>query len=364
MFFKVLDLEQMQQALKPMQAEEQGGLLWLFGGVGCVASVGLDGVRHAAHGQWRNVLERLGVPSKLLNKNHQPCPNCGGKDRFRFTDYQGRGGFICNQCTPNGGSGFDLLALVFGYSFADAVNEVKGALGLARTDKPPIVRSIQQTPAQAPPKDNSAAVLQLWGRCADDAGFTDYLSNRGLSVLPDADLRFCASLPYWHGGQCLGHFAAMVAAFRDASGELVGVHITYLQRNHAGQLVKLKLTHDGEALPSKKMRVARQGALSGAAIRLFAPVDGVLAVCEGIENALAARQLFGLPVWACGSAGGLAKVAIPPSVNKLLIVADNDAAGREAAERLARRLQGVNVRIWSSETAGFDALDELTKGAK
>ncbi|MGN6843701.1 hypothetical protein ACTHUM_19235 [Neisseria sp. P0021.S006] len=41
------------------------------------------------------------------------------------------GGYICNQCTPKGGSGFDLLALVFGYSFTESVNQVSALLELS-----------------------------------------------------------------------------------------------------------------------------------------------------------------------------------------------------------------------------------------
>ena len=59
-----------------------------------------------ARGKWRDILTTLGVSPMLIDGKHQPCPSCGGRDRFRFTDFQGSGGYICNQC--RGGSGFDL----------------------------------------------------------------------------------------------------------------------------------------------------------------------------------------------------------------------------------------------------------------
>lgn len=42
-------------------------------------------------GQWRVVLNNYGceLPSTALK--HGPCPVCGGKDRFRFDDKNGRG---------------------------------------------------------------------------------------------------------------------------------------------------------------------------------------------------------------------------------------------------------------------------------
>lgn len=92
----------------------------------------LTEIKNAAYGRWPEIHAALGIPAKLLNtRKHQPCPHCGGKDRFRYTDHKHGGGYICNQCTPKGGSGFDLLALVFGYSFTESVNQVPALLELS-----------------------------------------------------------------------------------------------------------------------------------------------------------------------------------------------------------------------------------------
>ncbi len=50
----------------------------------------------AARGHWAKILPALGV--NILKNRHQPCPVCGGKDRFRFDDQEGRGTWFCNQC--------------------------------------------------------------------------------------------------------------------------------------------------------------------------------------------------------------------------------------------------------------------------
>lgn len=90
----------------------------------------LDDVKAAARGNWPAILTALGVAENYTDtRKHQPCPYCGGKDRYRFTDHK-QGGFICNHCTPDGGSGFDLLMLLFGYSFKEAVQAVAGVLGM------------------------------------------------------------------------------------------------------------------------------------------------------------------------------------------------------------------------------------------
>ena len=48
-------------------------------------------------GRWREVLPRFGISAATLDGKHHPCPGCGGKDRFRFDDKNGRGTWICSQ---------------------------------------------------------------------------------------------------------------------------------------------------------------------------------------------------------------------------------------------------------------------------
>ena len=47
-------------------------------------------VRHVAQGRWRSILAVLGADEKTLSGKHGPCPMCGGRDRFRFDDKEGR----------------------------------------------------------------------------------------------------------------------------------------------------------------------------------------------------------------------------------------------------------------------------------
>lgn len=64
-----------------------------------------------ANGRWHRILENLGVNPALLKNSHSACPGCGGVDRFRFDDQEGRGTFICSQGTgePIAGDGFNAL---------------------------------------------------------------------------------------------------------------------------------------------------------------------------------------------------------------------------------------------------------------
>ena len=101
-------------------------------------------------GQWPAILSSLtGLSSEQLTDKHQPCPLCGGEDRYRFDDRDGSGSWFCNQCggkdgRGGAGNGMDLLLRVTGWSFKEAADRIEQHLGIAKPanpgqsiDKPP-----------------------------------------------------------------------------------------------------------------------------------------------------------------------------------------------------------------------------------
>src|SRR5437667_10334747 len=64
----------------------------------------LHELKARAHGRWTEILRTLGVDEKILNKRNQPCPMCGGNDRFQYTDKYGEGNYHCRGCAAGGGS--------------------------------------------------------------------------------------------------------------------------------------------------------------------------------------------------------------------------------------------------------------------
>ncbi|MGK0618098.1 toprim domain-containing protein [Meiothermus cerbereus] len=161
-----------------------------------------------------------------------------------------------------------------------------------------------------------------------------YLKARGLSIEPPPTLR----LALW------GEQPVMLARVEGPQG-LAGLHLTLLKADGSGRLEK---------------RLAKGSHPLGGSIRLFEPQAGQpLALTEGIETALAVHQSTGWPVWACVSAGGLAAVELPAEVFEVVICADNDSAGVDAANALARRLlsEGRRVRLAVPPKAGEDWLD-------
>ncbi len=346
----------------------------------------LQDVKQAANGHWDGILTALGIPAELLNKNkHQPCPSCGGKDRFRYTDNGGRGWWICNHCNPRGGSGFDLLVLVFGCSFEEALKRVAALLGMngQRLENAPPFRLPEKPPttSQQAEQDETKRLklIKLWENCQHwqtQNVIAQYLRARGIhepETLPfdDDALRFYPNLAYWHDGACLGRFPAMVGAFRAENGEFRGLHLTYfMMKQEQVFKAQLKDPKTGMMLDAKKHRAIYSGALSGAAIPLFKlPENGRLAVCEGIETASAIHYVSGLSVWACGAANRIAAFHLPENVSRLIVIADNDASGvsMTAAESLQTRYHKLlkgNIKIWQPHETDCDVLDILARETK
>ena len=141
----------------------------------------------------------------------------------------------------------------------------------------------------------------------------------------------------------------MVARVEGEGGLLLGLHLNILEP-------------DGRGRRGKKL--AKGSRPKGGAIRLYLPEAGQpLALAEGIETALAVRETTGWPAWATIAAPFMKEVIVPPEVREILIAADHDRAGLEAAHALARRLlrEGRRVRLAVPPEEKADWLDVLVR---
>lgn len=288
---------------------------------------------------WPSVLEQLGIPENVLRDEHGPCPACGGKDRFRFDNRRGRGDFYCNRC--GSGDGFKLLQLTFGFTFSMARQKVLAVVGrLDRGGEPVrLVRAAdpahmaEKRPSPKPPE----RIYRLRrGRCAIEncSDAIDYLESRGLWPLPvGCSLKAHPTVEYWHDRRSIGRYPALIADVVDIEGELVTSHVTYLQ---AGR----KLT----GYEPRKILTGMTGRV-GCAARLM-PATEVLGIAEGLETALSAAVVHGIPVWAALNSSLLSRFEPPPGVTTLHVYGDRDEAGLLAALRVSERLQG-RIRVES-----------------
>lgn len=300
-------------------------------------------VREVAQGRWRSILTVLGIDERALSGKHGPCPMCGGKDRFRFDDREGRGTYFCSGC--GAGDGVQLAMGITGQSFRDVARAVERIAGTAR-------------PSNTKPERSDDDKLRALRRAfleskpierGDEA--CRYLAGRGLRLydLPES-IRLHPGMPYRDGGAVMGTFPTMLATVTDAAGRALSMHRTFIQ--------------DGTKAPVPAPKKLMQGLpLSGAAIRLT-PVSRSLGIAEGIETALAASELFEVPVWSCISTAGIESFEPPEGVRHVIVFADNDAnfAGQAAAYRAAHRLslKSYEVEVCIPPNAG-DWLDELNR---
>ena len=162
--------------------------------------------------------------------------------------------------------------------------------------------------------------LALW-RSAEPIADTlahRYLRARGLTIAPPPSLRFVPALAYMPRVA----LPAMVAGLQASDRRVVAVQITYLDpRGHKKAQV---------SMPRKTI-----GKMFDGAVRL-AGAGEALGIAEGIETALSAMQLTGIPCWACLGSQRMARVVIPDCVRELHIFADADEPGRLAAEQTAK----------------------------
>lgn len=286
--------------------------------------------------RWPGLLAHFGIDREFLTGKHTACPVCGGRDRFRFDDRDGRGTFFCSHC--GAGDGFKLLGLLKGWSFREAAKEIEAVAGILQATTPA---------SKTNDADKLAICRRMWGESSAVVSgdpVSLYLARRcGVDSMPPV-IRFHPRLVYRHDDGSVTHHPAMVCRVQDVTGTGCAIHRTYL-------------TDDGEKAsldPSKKVT----GSLpAGAAIRLSSP-SRCIGIAEGIETALSAFALFGVPTWAAVTAGGLERWTPPDGTERVIVFGDCDVSGtgQAAAWVLAKRLiaGGIATEVRIPSQAGTD----------
>jgi putative DNA primase/helicase len=314
----------------------------------------VEALKARSRGRWREVLLACGVAEQVLNRRNQPCPSCGGTDRFQFTDKYGAGNYYCRGCGP--GDGFKLLQACCGRDFVGAVKRIEQYLGIALTPAPLL-------PAEPTPERMKRLARRIWEEALPVVAGDDvdrYLCGRGLQMTAYPVVLRCHScLGYYEKiegeskSKKVAEYPAMLAAVQGADGHAITLHRTYLQ--------------DGRKAKTREAKKLLSAGINGAAVRLFDAIEEI-AIAEGVETTLAVHLATGKPAWSALSAGNLEKLWIPESVRRVHIYADNDADGdydgEAAAYALARRLKkeakkagGRDVQVHVPPQAGDDWAD-------
>lgn len=92
------------------------------------APLDFDAIKHASTGNWvSTIFPAVGIMLRGNGHKHQPCPMCGGTDRFRCDDKRGEGTWICSQC--GSGNGFLLVQRYIGADAYETNKVIADAIG-------------------------------------------------------------------------------------------------------------------------------------------------------------------------------------------------------------------------------------------
>lgn len=275
-----------------------------------------DTVKQAC-GHWPRILPALGVT--VIKNRHQACPVCGGSDRFRFDDKEGRGTWFCNQC--GAGDGLKLVEKVFGVTPSEAAGKVNAVTG----NLPPVVPEVTAAAEAETEADRKAAAtlaVRLMEKARPATG-NAYLTRKGFPG------RECLTLTTLHKTGGVTYRAGdVVVPLYDDSGALVNVQLINaegLKRTLKGGQVK-GACHilDGKKEAGKRLWIA-----------------------EGYATALTVHHLTGETVMVALSSvnllslASLARHKYPAC--RIVIAADRDlnGDGQTKASAAAESCEGV-----------------------
>ncbi|ECM7735159.1 DNA primase [Salmonella enterica subsp. enterica serovar Newport] len=183
-----------------------------------------------ACGHWPRILPALGV--KVIKNRHQSCPVCGGSDRFRFDDKEGRGTWFCNQC--GAGDGLKLVEKVFGVTPSEAAGKVNAVTGNLPPVAPEVIAAAEAE-TDADRKAAAALAVRLMEKTRPATG-NAYLTRKGFPA------QECLTLTAMHKtGGVTFRAGDVVVPLYDDTGALVNlqfINADGLKRTLKGGQVK------------------------------------------------------------------------------------------------------------------------------
>ena len=264
----------------------------------------ISDIAGVARGQWGNIFHALGITVPAQGK-HGACPVCGGKDRFRVDDKEGKGTWFCNQCDPHAGDGLDLVCKATGKDNKAASLLVAQALGLSagidmatiKANETKAKQQAEQEQQREQAKHKAAAELahNIVNQCQPAKGHP-YLVGKGLSESET----FILQSPI--------------------AGKVQGLLVVPLY-NAAGELTTCQTIDDA----GNKRLLA-----GGQKVGSFHCIAGseVLAICEGYATGLSVHLATGFTVYCAIDAGNLRAVAELVRAQhpqaQIILAADND----------------------------------------
>jgi hypothetical protein len=233
--------------------------------------------------------------------------------------------------------------------FRDVANEARRFLNLPRsTSAPP---SKPARPAVRRGSREAARRLFAISRPIEGTLTEHYLQRRGIAHVHHGDSLRHQARCYYFGPddeEPPEIWPAMIACVTNVDGIITGGHRTWLDPEGFGP------NRLGKA-PIETPRRA-MGDLLGNAVR-FGVANDVLVAGEGLETMLSLRCVLPtMPMAATLSASHLAALLMPPTLRRLYIACDSDAAGMGAAAALMSRAHeaGIEAIVLSPGLGDFN----------
>ncbi|PHS60943.1 MAG: DNA primase [Flavobacterium sp.] len=258
----------------------------------------------AVKGREWEVLAHYGI--KQQGKNHQNCPICERRKKFRLNEYNSTVMYIC---VCGSGDIFKLLMQTTGLEFKYLANEIDQIIGNAGNYQAPIV----------PRRDYEKELFTFWKTLSSikKTSVERYLQSRGIYRLPARAMKVSGD----------DAKSIMYCVATNDAGNPVITHQTYLEGDSKAQIEVPKRT---SKVDKERDTVIEESI----AVRLF-NVQTCLGISEGIETALAAHQLYECVVWATMNSNFMKKFRAPGGVEHLIVFADSDKNGTGHAAAFA-----------------------------
>jgi hypothetical protein len=283
----------------------------------------------------------MGLPGEALDGRHQPCPKCGGTDRWRvFEDFDEKGGAICNQCLPNAGDGFEVAAWWTGKKFAEVVNEVGEFLGMKPEEKK--TKEKKTTKAKKDKKDDAPKELEVELKPWRQGLIPFFLKNN--PGITERGLRLAGT----EFGKCYGANALLFKAFGEDLKTISGyVAMSVMDKCIVGNKRKLCVRNTKNGLIGEdSIRLLSAGGIVETVWKVEGPTD--LAALISIIP----EEEWGKHVVITASNGADAIPAGAPEflashAEGVCVIADRDDAGERGAEKWANAIidRGGRVRM-------------------
>ena len=261
-----------------------------------------------SYGKWTDILVYLGIDTRYLSGKHTPCPICGGKDRFRYTNRSGNGEYICSQC--GAGNGYTLLRKKFEWDNKELNAQIRNVIDKCRYKTQPEI-------------DNSKIqeyIDRIWKESAEVTENDPvwlYLQRRCGPLAIPKSIRYHSDL------------------YEKTSKKLYPTMVANMGNKG---LLRTYLTLDGQ-----KANISEPKKMLGEVgpILLSDSIGQTHLVAEGIETALAASKIYHVDtVWCTCNARQLTKFEWPEKCELLFICGDNDLTytGQAVSYLLAHKL--------------------------